>query len=83
MTKASRTLSARIHRLQGQLSAVEKMIRGKRSCTDVLHQISAVRAGVEQVAGIVFQRELERLARQRTIHQSDLQKLTRLFSKTT
>lgn len=83
MKKASRTLVARIHKLSGQLHAVEKMIQAKRPCIEILNQISAVRSGVESVAGILFQRELERLASRKRLSQSDLQKLTSMYSKTT
>jgi len=83
MRKASRTVIARIHRLNGQLTAIEKMIQSGRSCQDILHQIGAVRAGVETVAGILFQRELERLLAKKKLSQTDLEKLTSLYSKTT
>jgi DNA-binding FrmR family transcriptional regulator len=83
MRKASRTLTARIHRLNGQLLAIESMIQAKRPCVDILNQISAVRSGVESVASILFQRELERLASKKKLTQSDLQKLISIYSKTT
>ncbi|MBI3572715.1 MAG: metal-sensitive transcriptional regulator [Candidatus Kerfeldbacteria bacterium] len=83
MKKASRTLSARIHTISGQLTAVEKMLMHKRSCTEVLNQISAIRAGLEEVAGLVFQKELERRLRRRSLSSHELQLLTTSFRKTT
>lgn len=83
MRRASRTVSARIHRLSGQLNAVESMLRHRRSCSDVLNQISAVRAGLEQVAVIVFQTELQKLSAKKKLTTADVQRLSHVFSKTT
>lgn len=58
--RASRTVNARIHRLAGQLLAIEKMLTARRNCSEVLNQIGAVRAGLEQVSVIVLQKELQR-----------------------
>ncbi len=82
MRRASRTVTARIHRLNGQLQAVETMLRHKRSCADVLNQISAVRAGLEQVAVIVFQTELQKLLSRRKLSEPEVAKLSQAFSKT-
>lgn len=82
MRRASRTVTARIHRLSGQLQAVETMLRRKRSCAEVLNQISAVRAGLEQVAVIVFQTELQKLLSRRKLSESEVAKLSQAFSKT-
>jgi DNA-binding FrmR family transcriptional regulator len=83
MRKASRTVSARIHKVIGQLEAVETMISKKRDCTEVLAQISAVRAGIEGVAEIVFLRELERLSRKRGDTAEEMKKVTSIFTRTT
>lgn len=83
MRLASRTVNARIHRLAGQLNAVESMLRQRRNCADVLNQISAVRAGLEQVAVIVFQTELQKLAAKKKLTAADVQRLSQAFSKTT
>lgn len=83
MRRASRTISARIHRLSGQLNAVETMIQKRRSCAEILQQLSAVRAGLEHVAGIVFQTELQKLSAKKQLTASDVETLTQLFSKTT
>ncbi len=83
MRRASRTISARIHKLSGQLLAVEKMLSERRECSDVLNQLSAVRAGLEHVALIVFQKELQRLASKKALTLNDVQRLSETFSKTT
>lgn len=83
MRRASRTVNARLHRLSGQLLAVETMLRQRRDCTEVLNQIGAVRAGLEQVALIVFQTELQKLSARKTLSGNDVNRLTQIFSKTT
>lgn len=83
MRKSSRTLSARIHRINGQLQAIERMLNAKRPCSDVLNQIGAIRAGLEEVAGLVFQTELSKRLAKRRLTEKDLYELTKSFSKTT
>jgi len=77
MRQASRTINARIHKLSGQLQAIEEMVNTKRSCTDVLNQISAIRAGLEQLAGILFEREI----RKNIINQNNFNKLQKLINQ--
>ena len=77
MKQSSRTINARIHKLTGQLQAIEEMVNTKRSCTEVLNQISAIRAGLEQLAGIVFEREI----RKNVINQNNNNKLQNLINQ--
>ncbi len=60
--RASRTTSARIHKLSGQLEGVERMLRAKRPCSEVLHQLLAVQSGIRQVSGILIRDEVRRTA---------------------
>ena len=83
MRRSSRTINARIHRLSGQLEAIELMIQKKRDCTDILHQISAVRAGLENVAVIVLQKELQKMGAHRSIQTDDMDALLKSFIKST
>jgi DNA-binding FrmR family transcriptional regulator len=43
-------LVRRLHRIEGQVRGVEKMVEEERYCIDVLTQISAVSTALEQVA---------------------------------
>lgn len=81
--RASRTVAARIHKLSGQLQAIERMVGTRRSCTDVLAQIEAVRSGLASVAAIVLNEELYRISRKRTIESNDIVRLTRAFIEKT
>lgn len=81
--KSSRTVSARIHRLTGQLQAIEEMIAKRRDCPQVLHQIGAVRAGIEQVAAIVLQNELQKRTAKRKLDPHELADLLTAYNKVT
>ncbi len=43
----------RLARIAGQVSGIQKMVEGDRACADVLQQIVAVRAALDQL-GIAF-----------------------------
>lgn len=40
-------LSGRINRVIGQLKGIEKMVKAKRDCSEVLQQISAVKKAID------------------------------------
>lgn len=81
--RSSRTLAARIHKLSGQLRAIEGMVSSRRSCAEVLAQVQAVRAGLANVAAIVLNEELLRLARGRRLEPADVVRLTANFIERT
>ena len=43
-------LLARLHRIEGQVRGVERMVEDDRYCIDVLTQIAAVQAALDKVA---------------------------------
>ena len=43
-------LVKRLHRIEGQVRGIERMVEDDRYCIDVLTQISAVQAALEKVA---------------------------------
>ncbi|MGN1275810.1 MAG: metal-sensing transcriptional repressor [Floccifex sp.] len=57
--KDIQNLKNRIHRIQGQLNGVEKMIDENRYCGDVLIQISAIEKALQSLGYIVLQEHLE------------------------
>lgn len=77
---ASRTISARLHRLNGQIIAIEKMVTQRRACAEILYQVSAARAGLEQIANIIFEIELQKLSTKGNVTKKDVEKLTHAFS---
>lgn len=44
-----KALKNRIHRIQGQLSGVEKMLDENRYCEDILIQVAAIQAAMENL----------------------------------
>ena len=42
-------LIKRLHRIEGQVRGVERMVQQDRHCTDILTQIAAARTALEQV----------------------------------
>ncbi|HYH57737.1 MAG TPA: metal-sensitive transcriptional regulator [Thermoleophilaceae bacterium] len=43
-------LAKRLHRIEGQVRGIEKMVEDDRYCTDVLTQIAAVQSALDRVA---------------------------------
>jgi DNA-binding FrmR family transcriptional regulator len=43
----------RLSRISGQVTGLQKMVEGDRGCSDILQQIVAVRAALDQL-GVVF-----------------------------
>ena len=44
------TLKKRLHRIEGQVRGIERMVDEDRYCIDVLTQISAIQAALDKVA---------------------------------
>lgn len=49
-TADKQALLKRLNRIEGQVRGIARMVEGDRYCIDVLTQISAVRAAIDQVA---------------------------------
>jgi DNA-binding FrmR family transcriptional regulator len=49
-TESKDQLLTRLHRIEGQVRGIERMVEDDRYCTDVLTQISAVQAALDKVA---------------------------------
>ncbi len=81
--RSSRTVAARIHKLSGQLEAIERMVNEKRSCHELLAQIEAVRAGLASVAAILVNEEICRMAKNKRLEPHDVVQLTRTFIEQT
>ena len=47
--KDKEALTKRLHRIEGQVRGIERMIEEDRYCIDVLTQIAAVKTALEQV----------------------------------
>jgi CsoR family transcriptional regulator, copper-sensing transcriptional repressor len=49
-TKDKPALTRRLHRIEGQVRGIEKMVEDDRYCIDILTQISAVNTALEALA---------------------------------
>src|SRR6266568_4776767 len=49
-TKDKDSLTKRLHRIEGQVRGIERMVADDRYCIDILTQISAVNTALEAVA---------------------------------
>lgn len=52
-------LIARVRRIAGQIGAVERALREKASCSDVLHRVAAVRGAVNGLMDEIIADHLE------------------------
>jgi CsoR family transcriptional regulator, copper-sensing transcriptional repressor len=48
------TLVRRLHRIEGQVRGIERMVEDDRYCIDILTQISAVNTALESLAYLVL-----------------------------
>ena len=49
----------RLRRISGQVAGIERMLEEERYCVDILHQIAAVRAALDQVGKVVLGAHVE------------------------
>lgn len=49
----------RLRRIEGQVVGVQKMIKERRYCMDIVNQISAVEAALHKVSNIVLRNHIE------------------------
>jgi DNA-binding FrmR family transcriptional regulator len=54
-----RQVDGRLKRIAGQVAGIQRMLEEDRYCVDVLHQIAAVRAALDQVGKIVLGAHVE------------------------
>ncbi|MCR4400881.1 MAG: metal-sensitive transcriptional regulator [Syntrophomonadaceae bacterium] len=53
-SEGSREILHRLRRIEGQVRGVQRMLEQESSCVDVLNQIAAVKAAVNQVGVLVY-----------------------------
>jgi len=53
-------LIRRLKRLEGQIRGIQRMIREKRNCHEIIVQLIAVRRGIEQVGLILLNDQIDR-----------------------
>jgi CsoR family transcriptional regulator, copper-sensing transcriptional repressor len=56
---SQKKLAARVRRIGGQVTGIERMLEEKRYCVDILNQISAVRSALDALGIELLTRHLE------------------------
>lgn len=61
MTRADRaTLRRRLRRIEGQIRGLQRMVEGDAYCVDILHQVAAARAALQEVGRLLLGSHVER-----------------------
>ncbi|AYD40939.1 metal-sensitive transcriptional regulator [Clostridium fermenticellae] len=55
MEENKKNIQTRLRKIEGQIKGIEKMIENEACCKDILIQITAVRAAVNKVGGLIFE----------------------------
>jgi DNA-binding FrmR family transcriptional regulator len=58
-TRGKSKLLSRVHRIRGQVEALERALEGERACAEVLQQIAAVRGAVNGLMVEVMEDHIE------------------------
>ncbi|MBT9149100.1 MAG: metal-sensing transcriptional repressor [Dehalococcoidia bacterium] len=57
--KAHQEVADRLSKVEGHVRAIGRMVEGDRDCPEVLLQISAVRAALDQIGRIILEDHLD------------------------
>lgn len=55
MEESKKNIQTRLRKIEGQIKGIEKMIENEACCKDVVIQITAVRAAVNKVGGLILE----------------------------
>ena len=65
----------RIHRIQGQLNGVIKMMEEEKNCKDVISQLSASKSSIQRLMGIIISENLVECVKMSEENSEDFQAL--------
>lgn len=54
------TLRRRLRRIEGQIRGLQRMVESEAYCVDILHQVAAVRAALQEVGKLLLGGHVER-----------------------
>ena len=57
--KVKQEALVRLRKIEGQIKGVARMVDEEKYCIDIIHQITAVRRAIDQVAMAVMKRHME------------------------
>ena len=52
-------ITARLHRIQGQVAGIDRMLHEKRDCVSIIQQIIAARKALDKVAILILESEAQ------------------------
>lgn len=78
-----KSLIRRLRRIQGQLQGIERMLDEGRDCPELITQLLAARAALDQVGRLLLEKELERCLGQgvSTAERASFQEALRLWAR--
>jgi len=53
------SIQTRLHRVQGQVGAIERMLVAKKDCLSILQQVVAARQALDKVAALILESEAQ------------------------
>ncbi len=56
--EAQKILLTRLARIEGQVKGLSRMVREERTCEEIAHQVSAVRAGIGKIGYLLIENKL-------------------------
>lgn len=82
-SKVKEDLLTRLGKIKGQISGLEKMIEKDAACSEILMQVSAVRAGIGKVGMLIMQNYMRDcfISQNKEIFESRIEELIKSFSK--
>ncbi len=81
MHKKTEDVLARLSRIEGHVRGLARMVTDGRGCDEVIHQIGAVKAALNQVALVVLEDHLENCLATGAPQAGEVQKLKEAISK--
>ena len=57
--ETKQAVRARLRRIAGQVQAVERMVEADRHCSELIHQLDAVQAGIGKVGEVVLRSHVQ------------------------
>jgi DNA-binding FrmR family transcriptional regulator len=61
----------RLNRIAGQVAGVQKMVESGRTCSDILQQVVAIRAALDQLGVVLLSEHLQKCVLQQGVTDAD------------
>jgi len=82
-SKAKEDILIRLRKVKGQIGGLERMIEKDAACSEILMQVSAVRAGIGKVGMLIMQNYMRDcfICQDKEIFENRIEELIKSFSK--